>query len=60
MNSRRLELALKELQSSDWRLFEKLCSAFLSSEFDDLRTTASPSGDEGRDAELSALRVTVR
>ncbi len=54
MITNRLELALERLKSSDWQRFEKLASAFLASEFDDLRTTASPSGDEGRDAELFA------
>jgi len=48
----RLELALERLHASDWNRFEKLASAFLAAEFDTLRTVASPSGDEGRDAEL--------
>src|SRR5262249_32766188 len=52
MNTDRLRLALDRLQSSDWNKFEKLASAFLAHEFDDLRTTASPSGDDGRDSEL--------
>lgn len=52
MISRRLELALERLQPSDWGRFERIASAFLASEFDELRTVASPSGDEGRDAEL--------
>lgn len=50
MISRRLELALERLQPSDWNRFERLSSAFLASEFDDIRTVASPSGDDGRDA----------
>lgn len=54
MITNRLELALERLQPSDWNRFEKLASAFLASEFDTLRTTASPSGDEGRDSELFA------
>lgn len=54
MITNRLKLALERLQPSDWHRFEKLASAFLASEFDDLRTTASPSGDEGRDSELLA------
>jgi hypothetical protein len=54
MVTSRLQLALERLQPSDWHRFEKLASAFLASEFDDLRTTASPSGDEGRDSELFA------
>jgi hypothetical protein len=48
----RLELALDRLQSSDWNRFERLASAFLATEFDALRTLASPAGDDGRDAEL--------
>lgn len=52
MITNRLQLALERLQPSDWLRFEKLASAFLASEFDDLRTTASQSGDEGRDSEL--------
>ena len=54
MTTDRLQLALERLQPSDWQRFEKLASAFLASEFDDLRTTASPSGDKGRDSELFA------
>ena len=54
MITNRLQLALKLLKHSDWERFEKLASTFLASEFDDLRTTASPSGDEGRDSELFA------
>ena len=52
MVTNRLQLALERLQPSDWQRFERLASAFLASEFDALRTTASPSGDEGRDSEL--------
>jgi hypothetical protein len=54
MITNRLQLALERLQPSDWHRFEKLASAFLASEFDDLRTTANASGDEGRDSELFA------
>ena len=52
MITNRLQLALERLHPSDWHRFERLASAFLASEFDGLRTTASPAGDEGRDAEL--------
>jgi hypothetical protein len=52
MITNRLSLALDRLQGSDWERFERLASAFLAGEFDELRTVASPSGDEGRDAEL--------
>ena len=54
MITNRLQLALERLQPSDWNRFERLASAFLVTEFDNLRTTASPSGDEGRDSELFA------
>src|SRR5664280_1950213 len=54
MITSRLQLALERLQPSDWQRFERLASAFLASEFDTLRTTAAPSGDEGRDSELFA------
>lgn len=54
MITNRLQLALERLQPSDWHRFEKLASAFLASEFDSLRTTASASGDDGRDSELFA------
>ena len=49
---RRFEFALEGLRSSEWEHFERLCSAFLAAEFPGLRTAASPSGDEGRDAGL--------
>lgn len=48
----RFELALKQLTGGDWSRFEQICSSFLSAEFSDLRTMASPSGDGGRDSEL--------
>jgi len=52
MSSQRLELALEKLLPANWERFERFASEFLASEFPDLRTVASPSGDEGRDAEL--------
>lgn len=48
----RFELALTNLRPSDWERFEKLASTFLVSDWPQLRTVASASGDEGRDAEL--------
>jgi len=48
----RFELAMERLRSSDWARFEVLASEFLSSEYQDLRTVANPSGDGGRDSEL--------
>lgn len=47
MLTKRLELALELLKPADWSKFEKIASTFLAAEFDDLRTTANPSGDEG-------------
>lgn len=52
MITNRLRLALELLKSSDWERFEKLSSIFLATDFSDLRTVASPSGDGGRDSEL--------
>lgn len=52
MNRKIFELALERTRSSDWEYFEELSSSFLASEFDSLRTMASPSGDGGRDSEL--------
>jgi len=52
MITNRLQLALENLSSSDWAKLEKIASVFLAAEFDTLRTVASPSGDDGRDAEL--------
>lgn len=48
----RFLLALRSLRSPDWEKFERLSSVFLAAEFPQARTTASPSGDRGRDAEL--------
>ena len=48
----RFELALERLQPGDWHSFERLASKFLASEFQNLRTLASSSGDRGRDAVL--------
>lgn len=52
MNSNYFKLALERLSSADWIDFEKLSSAFLASDYPELRTMASPSGDGGRDSEL--------
>ncbi|MFI8523959.1 hypothetical protein ACIGB8_05920 [Promicromonospora sukumoe] len=51
----RLELALEKLGPGDWRYFEKFASEFLASDFPAMRTTASSSGDGGRDAEVFRL-----
>lgn len=52
MNRKLLELALERLKPSDWESFEEFCSQYLASDYPELRTMASPSGDGGRDAEL--------
>ena len=52
MSRERLHLALDHLRAEQWKLFEEFASAFLSSQYPNLRTVASPSGDDGRDAEL--------
>lgn len=52
MSAARFKLALDQIDSSDWRLFETLAAEFLVTDYPMLRTTASPSGDGGRDGEL--------
>lgn len=52
LHRKRLELAFEQIQSSEWARFEQFASAFLTSDFPNIRTMATPSGDEGRDAEL--------
>jgi hypothetical protein len=52
MNIDLFKLALEKLQPSNWESFEQLASAFLATEFQELRTMAHPSGDGGRDSEL--------
>ena len=52
MSKALLKLSLDRIETSQWGYFEKFCSAFLVSEFSQLRTMASPSGDGGRDSEL--------
>jgi hypothetical protein len=53
VSPQRLELALKMLRPTDWERFERLASAFLASEWPEIRTVAAAGGgDDGRDAEL--------
>ena len=52
MQRERLQLALERLRPDQWKLFEEFASAFLSAQYPNLRTVASQSGDQGRDAEL--------
>ena len=55
MSAARFKLALDQIDSSDWRLFETLAAEFLVVDYPMLRTTASPSGDGGRDGELFSV-----
>lgn len=57
MIKNRLQLALGKLQPSDWQRFERFASAFLAADFEGIRTTAAPAGDEGRDSELFAAEA---
>lgn len=52
MSPKLFNFALDRARPSDWEHFEELASRFLASEFPQLRTMASPSGDGGRDSEL--------
>ncbi|WP_207144148.1 hypothetical protein, partial [Thiococcus pfennigii] len=52
MNTQLFAFALEQARPSHWEPFEELGSRFLVSEFPELRTMASPSGDGGRDSEL--------
>ena len=52
MSRERLTLALERLKPDQWKIFEEFASAFLTSQYPNLRTVASPSGDQGRDAQL--------
>jgi hypothetical protein len=56
MTSQRIQLALEQLSASNWQRLETFASEFLISEFPDLRTSASPSGDGGRDAEIITFK----
>lgn len=56
MNPKRFDLALERIQPAQWKRFEEFASAFLSSDFPNLRTMAAPSGDRGRDAELFSTK----
>lgn len=68
MPKNRLEYALSLIEGADWRAFEKFAAEFLVADQPDLRSTASPSGDGGRDAELyvpsgdptTAVQISVR
>jgi len=59
VSQERFELALRELRDSDWERFERLSSTFLASEWPNLRTMASPTGDGGRDSELFSPKGTA-
>lgn len=48
----RLQLALERLDAGKWEAFEELASGFAASQYPNLQTLASASGDRGRDAVL--------
>ncbi|ULH08596.1 hypothetical protein [Alcaligenes faecalis] len=52
LHRNRFELALERLDATNWARFEQFASAFLTKDFPNIRTVASPGGDGGRDAEL--------
>jgi hypothetical protein len=52
MERARLKLALDHLEAEHWSRFEQFASEFLVTEYPNLRTVASTSGDRGRDAEF--------
>lgn len=68
MPQTRLELALSLIEGGDWRAFEKFTAEFLAVDYPEMRSTASASGDGGRDAELYvpmddptiAIQISVR
>ena len=57
MNINLFKMALDKLEPHHWAQFEQLASAFLSTEFPNLRTMAAPGGDGGRDSELFNTEV---
>lgn len=60
MQRERLQLALERLRPEQWKMFEEFASAFLSSQYPDLRTVASSYGDLGRDGQLFSYGGKVR
>lgn len=59
MTSHRFRFALQNISGERWKIFEELCSRFLSTEDQNFRTTACSSGDGGRDAELLFQTETI-
>jgi hypothetical protein len=51
----RFRFALEQVTVGEWQLFERLSSEFLVEEFPSIRTTATTSGDRGRDGELFSV-----
>ena len=43
---------MERLRPAEWEAFERLASVFLATDHPNLRTVASPAGDQGRDAFL--------
>lgn len=52
ITSSRFALALSALDGSQWRLFERLATVFMSTEYPSMRPVADPSGDGGADGLL--------
>lgn len=52
VSSERFTLALRQMDGTQWRLFERLATVFLSTEYPALRPVADPTGDGGLDALL--------
>lgn len=55
VSAQRFQWALANLESTQWRLFERVATAFLADEFPTLRPTAGESGDGGADGLLFRL-----
>lgn len=55
ISAERFDAALRNLDPSQWRPFERLATVFLSSEFPSLRPVSAMSGDGGADALLFAV-----
>lgn len=54
ITSERFGLALSSLDGSQWRMFERLATVFMATEYPSLRPVADPRGDGGADALLFA------
>src|SRR5882724_9159161 len=55
LTAARFRLALELTKGPDWRPFEELASAFVMSQYPNIRPMGTASGDEGRDSEVFAV-----